>query len=320
MAILSGSYDTSEVDAMQRRDYWEAVVGDIHFKSNYAPDVDQDIRNTMDYWKYGDAIVSRFLVSPAKIERTPRHICRSVDEHAIFLMPLEGSIGFSQYGNEAYVEPGSFCMAVGSKPYILTEFGKVKILSIKVPWEDLEQRLNRPELWIAKTTSMRTGSPAIAASLICSVTEQADVLSGRDFLASLNHFVELMAFHWAADEARSLSRSTARLGTLRRFEGAIEARLSDPDLTLVQLAEQVGVSLRYFHDLFEDTGVTPWEYLKRRRLMRAQHLLGMPRATHTTIAEVAFAVGFKSSAHFSTAFKVAFGMTPTAYRQKMKRG
>ena len=42
----------------------------------------------------------------------------------------------------------------------------------------------------------------------------------------------------------------------------------------------------------------------------------MLKNTDKPVAEIAFETGFASSRYFSTAFKVATGYTPTAYRKQ----
>ena len=60
-----------------------------------------------------------------------------------------------------------------------------------------------------------------------------------------------------------------------------------------------------------DFARTPMEYLKRRRLEEARHLLV---TTDGPMSEVAARVGFANQFHFSREFKAAFGATPSAYR------
>ena len=59
------------------------------------------------------------------------------------------------------------------------------------------------------------------------------------------------------------------------------------------------------------TGLTLGEFIKQLRIDRARVLL---RSPDRTTAEVAFAVGFKTAAHFSRTFRSVTGQTPSAYR------
>ncbi|HKV33092.1 MAG TPA: AraC family transcriptional regulator [Pyrinomonadaceae bacterium] len=82
-----------------------------------------------------------------------------------------------------------------------------------------------------------------------------------------------------------------------------------------QLAELVNLSASRFRHLFkEETGRTINEYLRERRLERAEFLL---RTTFLTIKEVLSEAGVSSMSHFVTYFKKRYGMTPTAYRKHL---
>jgi AraC family transcriptional regulator len=60
-------------------------------------------------------------------------------------------------------------------------------------------------------------------------------------------------------------------------------------------------------------GEPPHRYLVRLRIERAKELLVAQR---TPITEVALAVGFGSSAHFSTVFRKHVGVAPTVWRRE----
>ncbi len=65
------------------------------------------------------------------------------------------------------------------------------------------------------------------------------------------------------------------------------------------------------------TGMRPHEYLLQRRIERAQDLL---LASRKPLVEVAFEVGFKTQAHFTTVFARLVGETPHVWRQRNDRG
>ena len=98
---------------------------------------------------------------------------------------------------------------------------------------------------------------------------------------------------------------------LRRVLERIEAEL-DTDLTLNLLAAECGYSRAHFSRMFTAaTGQTPHRYLLERRLKRAESLL---TRGSLPLSEIAFACGFSSHAHFSTAFRFRYTLTPSAYR------
>ncbi len=89
-------------------------------------------------------------------------------------------------------------------------------------------------------------------------------------------------------------------------------------LDLDRLAALAGISKFHFQRMFKATyGISPAEYLSRRRLERAQDLL---RATNLTVTEVCHAVGFSSLGSFSTRFRALVDESPTAFQARFSVG
>jgi len=94
----------------------------------------------------------------------------------------------------------------------------------------------------------------------------------------------------------------------------IESRL-EADLTLQELASEVGYSRSHFLRMFHaTTGMTPHRYVLKRRVERARQQL---EQVEQSIAEVAFRCGFSSQAHLTLAFRKEFGITPAEYRRQL---
>ncbi len=97
----------------------------------------------------------------------------------------------------------------------------------------------------------------------------------------------------------------------------METNLEEP-LTPNQLAASVGVSKRQMERLFRRyLGTTPTHYYMDLRLKAARRLL---EQTSHSIADVAFACGFSSPAHFSLRYRGMFGASPRQNRQAMLNG
>jgi AraC family transcriptional regulator len=91
----------------------------------------------------------------------------------------------------------------------------------------------------------------------------------------------------------------------------IETELERP-LRVADMAQAVGLSLFHFSREFRRvTGISPYAYIRRRRIARAALLLA---GSKLPIVDIAHVVGFKTHAHFSGAFLKTVGMTPRTYR------
>lgn len=116
-----------------------------------------------------------------------------------------------------------------------------------------------------------------------------------------------------ADEADSGRRPTRALQKwrLKRVVEYIDTNLSNR-VGLLDLAAVAGLSRMHFASQFRvATGLRPHEFLLRRRIRHSKELLSTgPMA----IAEIAFAVGFQTQAHFTTVFKRFAGHTPRQWR------
>ncbi|MGZ4134377.1 MAG: bifunctional transcriptional activator/DNA repair enzyme AdaA, partial [Tumebacillaceae bacterium] len=96
----------------------------------------------------------------------------------------------------------------------------------------------------------------------------------------------------------------------------VEAHFAEP-LSLTTLAEEFHVSPYHLHHIFKKvTGRTPGDYLLAMRLDTAKHLL---TETEQSITEIAGTVGYSNMAHFSSVFQKHVEMSPTAYRQHMRK-
>jgi len=89
-------------------------------------------------------------------------------------------------------------------------------------------------------------------------------------------------------------------------------------ITLEWLAAQAHISKYHLsHSFQRQYAISPIQYLNKRRLQEAEHLL-----THTThsLSEIGNMIGFSSASYFSQAFKRHTGLSPSEYRLRQKTG
>jgi len=101
---------------------------------------------------------------------------------------------------------------------------------------------------------------------------------------------------------------------MERMVKIINDNLANPDLTSEFLAREVGLSrVHMYRKLKELTNQSATNYIRNIRLTKAAELL---RQNKTSVSEVAYLVGFRTPAHFSTAFKELYGVSPKEYMNK----
>jgi AraC-like DNA-binding protein len=92
-------------------------------------------------------------------------------------------------------------------------------------------------------------------------------------------------------------------------------RLSDPNLSIHQIAAEHRISPRYLQKLFESAGESFSQFVKFRRLERCRLDLGSPLHAQRSISEILYQWGFNDSASFSRAFRERYAMSPREYRK-----
>ena len=84
------------------------------------------------------------------------------------------------------------------------------------------------------------------------------------------------------------------------------------DFPVTVLAELAGISVQHLCRVFKETmHMRPMEYLTRRRLNEAKHLL---RYSDLPVAEIGKQIGFPDAGYFSTVFRKYEKISPSEYR------
>jgi len=89
------------------------------------------------------------------------------------------------------------------------------------------------------------------------------------------------------------------------------------DLSLLRLASIAETGVDNLLRLFKrSTGLTPHQYVLRKRIERAQALLAQPRLS---ITDIALQSGFVDHSHFARIFRRTTGVSPRVYRNLVRR-
>jgi len=108
-------------------------------------------------------------------------------------------------------------------------------------------------------------------------------------------------------EAIQLSRKDVAFG--ERMKQIVEDHLTDPNLNVEFLGSELALSrTQIFRRVKTITGKGPLDYIRERRLIRADELL---RTTDMTVQQVALELCFSSPGYFSKCYKEYFGHLPS---------
>ena len=94
----------------------------------------------------------------------------------------------------------------------------------------------------------------------------------------------------------------------------LQSNLSDPDLSIEVAAERVNLSATHLRNQFRQVyGMPPKQYLTNLRLSLARELLV---TTSLPVTDIAARCGYDSLYNFSRSFRMATGLSPSAYREE----
>lgn len=90
----------------------------------------------------------------------------------------------------------------------------------------------------------------------------------------------------------------------------------NPDLTLMDLAEQVSIPYRALSEVINNKlKQNFYDYINSYRISESKKLLPEKNGRFKTVLEILYEVGYNSKSSFNNAFKKFTGMTPTEYRK-----
>jgi len=108
-------------------------------------------------------------------------------------------------------------------------------------------------------------------------------------------------------------RSPTNALVVDRLKRYIEENLASHDLSPRSLSERFRISRTQLYRIFEPLGGVAG-YIQTRRLDRAFGLLRNPFSRNRPVSDIAYSAGFSNLAHFATAFRRAFGLSPSELR------
>ena len=114
-------------------------------------------------------------------------------------------------------------------------------------------------------------------------------------------------------EAPKVEVQSADEQFLLKVKECIQSRLSDEQLSVESLAEEIGLSRsQLFRKIVALTGVSVNELIRSFRLQKACQLL---QQNWGPVSQVAYEVGFSNLSYFSKVFKEEFGVLPSEYEK-----
>ncbi|MGE3986914.1 helix-turn-helix domain-containing protein [Pseudorhodoplanes sp.] len=271
---------------------------------------DQPFQGTIARADADPVAVSRVTASRHTVLRLPAHIARSSDDLSFINLQLKGTGRYAQRGHEQVCGPGDLAVVDTTEPFEIANGLDFELFCFAIPRKLLPPGFfERPRLRLAGTEVGRALSRALAGHAeLCLASNVPEVLLS----ASGAHIVDLVCHAPCAIEEEPARRLNAPV-LMSMMLDHIAHHSDDCDLSAATLARTFHCSERYVHKLFASTGRSVGEHVNDRRIAACiRDLLVQPKRT---IAEIAFAAGFRDISHFNRLFKRLNGTSPREFRR-----
>ena len=246
--------------------------------------------------------------------RLRSHITQSKDDLCFVNLQLEGVGHYVQRSHEQTCGPGDLAVADTTEPFEIANCRDFRLFCFAVPRHLLPPGFSeRPRLPLSATEAGRALSRTLRGyAELCLNAPQPSAIpafSGASIVDLIGHAPRILA------EGPSERMSTPVV--LSMMLDYIDRHSEDPELGAAMLAARFRCSPRYVHRLFSATGQTVGEHINDRRLVACTRNLLDPGYRTKTIAEIAFAAGFRDISHFNRLFKRSNGAAPRELRRSM---
>ena len=291
-----------------------AVLGPLNIRTDEGNELPDQVRAAdLGALHIGELWASR----PGGANRTRHHIQRMEADLVKVDVVAQGEVDIEQDGRQARLHAGDYAFVDLARPAHWTNSSSVRVLAIAFPRQLLPLRTDDTTKLTAVGLNADDGPGALFSSTARQLArhlDHFDVASGvRVGTATLDLLTVALAGR--LDRGGGLPPDIPQRLLIVRMRAFIEDQLADSDLTPSAVARAHHVSLRYLYKLFEGEQKSVAGLIKERRLERCRRDLLDPSLRHLPVSAIAARWGMPNAAHFSHAFRAAYGMAPVEYRR-----
>ncbi|MFT2110546.1 AraC family transcriptional regulator [Marinomonas sp. 2405UD68-3] len=254
-------------------------------------------------------------MNPTDIIRLPDQGNTHEHDYHQLVVVLDGNTDFDINGNDKQLQVGQGCLVPSSEYHAFKGLGENSVMLVNLPTpsekaitdEEYEvvSRLFDQAAYFQLNPRLQVLASALSGELQQYPEDKMLARAcGNTLLSSIRH--QLSTAHSAKPKGNQLD--------IDQLDQFIELNLSRK-VHINQLANFCFLSVSQFHERFkEKTGITPHQYLMRKRIERAQALL-VEGFTPINVAEMC---GFSSQSAMTSLFTQILGITPIKFQKQLR--
>lgn len=301
--------DLSQLPPAERFPAWQESIG-VMFSADWSPSGPEAGFNAqVAAGHLGQLLIGEASSCAQRFNRTPSMIRRDGLDHCLLQVYLHGTTR-GRWGahRSSASQVGDVLFLDLAQPFA-SSTQDFRNLNLVLPRSVLVPKLGAPERLHGCLLSRESVLGRVLGEHLQSLWLAANQATVADAQAMARGLVELIGAYYRDSPVRALQgHPQVALALRESIRSYIERHLGQGDLSPEQLAVQFHISRSHLFALFKPLGGVAG-YIRRRRLVRAYALLSQPQPG-CQVTGVSLAVGFVNAAHFSRAFREAFGLSP----------
>ncbi|SNT00968.1 transcriptional regulator, AraC family [Sphingomonas laterariae] len=303
---------TDQIEPNLRDEFWRDISRPL-FEVELLNGEDDALRGAFSSRPVAGLTVATTRFNAQRYRRDRRTIVESGLDTYLVQVLVAGTLRGDCEGRTITAATGDICIFDLARPYVTHADAGARV-AISVPRVRIDQAVGRRNLHglvLAATDPMAR----LLRGFIVDLHEVGGDLDGDDARAAETAMIEVLA---AVVSRRRLDLPDAQGPLAQRLRERIEAyldtQLTNPDLCVELILQEFQVSRAHLYRMFADDGGVA-SVIRNRRLDTAFHRLRTADAAGTSISEIAFELGFSSSAQFTRAFRARFDLSPSDAKQ-----
>lgn len=304
-------------ESLQRKDtlsFWNDYVADTLIG------VDVQLGNHTDGF-YGSLVghslddihIFKINSQQSGVRRTKGQIAKSTEGYFIINFQITGESYLSQDGRSVHLKPNDWTFTDSTRPYQINFLNDFEQLVLKIP----RRLITYGTSYVTANTACLLddqGLGKILKNFVYSLSSELKIVDvfTRKYLASsllqlLNDYLNLKFI----TEKRGTPSKETMLFQIKSF---VEEHLSNPQLSIQQIADSFKCSKRQLHTIFSKEECTINSFIRESRLQKSKKDIEDLNFSRLTVAEIGYKNGFNDISNFAKTFKLRFGIPPGAYR------
>jgi AraC-like DNA-binding protein len=308
-------WSTRHQQVSERAALWSSINERYFGRLRVASLDDGPLDATLEAYEVGALRMYRIEAPAHGVQRDAGCGELPIDASYKLVLQVRGRGIVEQHGRRVPLQPGGWVLYDPRSPYSIANHERCTLLVTQVPRSLIGALQPGPHAGEVGRGNV-AGLHGVFGSYLCALSDQLPALADGVGQAVSESVLGLLG-STLAEQRRAGGEPVPLPAVLKlRVRQHIQSHLSDPDLSIPRIAEALRCSTRYLHKIFEADETSLERLIWTARLERCHAALAHEGNATRSAAEIGFAWGFKSSAHFCRMFKRHYGVTPGAWQRE----